>query len=380
MVKHRRLIESARSINGVSTSQQPGALAHRGHDLRMQLVAQVAPRHRTDGGARRHGVADHQLFGQRHKSVHEALGHRGFHDEALGRNAALPGVLKARLHADCGRSLDVGVGQHDERIRAAEFKHLLFERMTGHRCNAAPDRRRAGESDGSDAVVLNQAGNHRGADHHGAEQALGQPGVLEHLLERHRALRHVAGVLEHHAVAANEHRCGRPHDLPERIVPGHHGQHQTQRVVDDAAVGGGAGNHLVGQKDRALLGIKIKVPGAFLDFAECFAQGLAHLQADDAGQRFFLLPQRGGDFVQVRAARLHVQLRPAFLRFGGLRQATFNLRFGVIGKLGEQLVVGGVDGGDHVLASCVRGSMPSSRARDWSSVTRALAIGMPPLW
>ena len=158
-------------------------------------------------------------------------------------------------------------------------------------------------------------------------------------------------MLEHQAVTTNEHGRSRPHDLPERIVPGHHRQHQTERVINNAAVCGGAGHHLVSQEDRALLGIKIKIPGAFLDFAQRFAQRLAHLQGDDSGECLFLLAQRGGNLVQVGPARLHAEPGPAFLCLGRLRQLAINLLLCVDCKLGEQLVCGGIDGGDHVLAS-----------------------------
>ena len=158
-------------------------------------------------------------------------------------------------------------------------------------------------------------------------------------------------MFEHQAVTANEHGRSRPHDLPERIVPGHHRQHQAQRVINNAAVSGGAGHHLVRQKDRALLGIKIKVPGAFFNLAQRFTQGLAHFQGDDSGECLFLLAQCSSDFVQVGPARLHAELGPALLRLGRLRQLAVNLLLGVDCKLGKQLVGGGIDGGDHVRTS-----------------------------
>ena len=125
----------------------------------MQFIAQVATRHRADGAGRRKRVADHELLRDRYKGVHEAPGHGLFNNETLGRNAALPGVLKARLHAHRSSGLDVGIGQHDEGVRAAELQHLFFQRLSGHRRNAASHRRRAGKSNGGNAIVLNQSGD-----------------------------------------------------------------------------------------------------------------------------------------------------------------------------------------------------------------------------
>ena len=54
--------------------------------------------------------------------------HVGVHDEPLGRDAALPGVLAAGPGGDRGCPLDVGRGHHHERVAAAELEHGLLER------------------------------------------------------------------------------------------------------------------------------------------------------------------------------------------------------------------------------------------------------------
>ena len=57
---------------------------------------------------------------------------------------------------------------------------------------------------------------------------VGQAGPAEDVLEEQRRLRHVGGVLEQADVAHHERRRGEAHDLPQREVPRHDGQHRRR--------------------------------------------------------------------------------------------------------------------------------------------------------
>ena len=72
----------------------------------------------------------------------ERVGDRLLDDEALGGDAALAVVDAARACAACAAAcVDVGVGQHDEGIGAAQLEHGLLERRARGRGDLARRRR-----------------------------------------------------------------------------------------------------------------------------------------------------------------------------------------------------------------------------------------------
>ena len=89
----------------------------------------------------------------------------------------------------------------------------------------------AGQRDRGDARVRDQ----RRRPRRSAPAACGtgpsrKAGVAEHRLDRERAARDVAGVLQHGAVAGHQRRRGEAEHLPERKVPRHHREHDAERV------------------------------------------------------------------------------------------------------------------------------------------------------
>ena len=59
---------------------------------------------------------------------------------------------------------DVGVGQHDERVGAAQLEHLLLQRRAGLRGHDRADLGRAGQRHGRDPVVGDEPGDRAGID------------------------------------------------------------------------------------------------------------------------------------------------------------------------------------------------------------------------
>ncbi len=80
-------------------------------------------------------------------------------DEALGRDAALSVVLRARLDGGLGGPVEVGVGEDEEGIGAAEFEHGRLERVPGGGADGAPGPVGAGDGGGGDPVVGDEAGD-----------------------------------------------------------------------------------------------------------------------------------------------------------------------------------------------------------------------------
>src|SRR5690606_19593397 len=81
-----------------------------------------------------------------------------FHQEALGADAALPGIVEARGDGRLYCLIEIGIGKDDERVRATEFEHGLLADATGSGGNGATGTDAAGDGDASDAVVGNDAG------------------------------------------------------------------------------------------------------------------------------------------------------------------------------------------------------------------------------
>ncbi|MNP80229.1 hypothetical protein D3C76_1782620 [compost metagenome] len=82
----------------------------------MQLVAQVITGHRADVGVVLQRVADFELAGRLDEFAGELINDAVFDDQALGRGADLAGVLITADHRGFDGSIEVGVGQHDERV------------------------------------------------------------------------------------------------------------------------------------------------------------------------------------------------------------------------------------------------------------------------
>jgi hypothetical protein len=100
-------------------------------------------------------------------------------------------------------------------------------------CAAAVEAtaRPAGQGDRLHARVLDDGRDLSRSDQEGREGAFREAGTREEGVEVERRLRHVRRVLQNACVAGHQGRCGEAHDLPERVVPRHHGQHHTERLI-----------------------------------------------------------------------------------------------------------------------------------------------------
>ena len=123
----------------------------------MSVVAQVAAGQRADVRRRAAcGSPTRSASTAAANFVGELVGDRLLDDEALGGDAALAVVLVARAHGRRRRGVEVGVGEDDERVRAAQLEHLLLELAPGQAGDAVADLARAGQRDGVDARIGDQ--------------------------------------------------------------------------------------------------------------------------------------------------------------------------------------------------------------------------------
>jgi hypothetical protein len=123
---------------------------------------------------------------------------------------------------------------------------------------------------------------------------------VKHLLDRERAARDVAGVLEEHAVARHQRRGGGAEHLPEGEIPRHHGEHDADRVEGDERLAAADIGGLVGQVFFGVVPKPVAMERALFDFGAAVIEGLAHFLGHQP--REFLLPRAEvfGRFVDHR--------------------------------------------------------------------------------
>ena len=113
----------------------------------------------------------------------------------------------------------------------------LLDLPAGLRRHLRPGGLAAGQGDGLDARIVDDAAHLVGADQQGLKDVRGKAGAADDVFDRQRALRHVGGVLEQAHVARHQGRREKAEDLPERKVPGHDGEHRADRLITDEALG-----------------------------------------------------------------------------------------------------------------------------------------------
>src|SRR5439155_3238944 len=122
-------------------------------------------------------------------------------DEPLGRDAALASVLVPGAHAGLRGGSDIGVGQYDKRVGAAQLENGLLESASARRADLAAGDIAASEGDCADAGVVDQRFGLLAGGEQRLEDALRETGRAECLLNGERTLGDVRGVFEEADVA-----------------------------------------------------------------------------------------------------------------------------------------------------------------------------------
>ena len=157
--------------------------------------------------------------------------HRLLDVDALDRDADLAGVVEPVGGRGVRGPLEVGVGEHDHRVLAAELEAHRGERLRRLRHHLLAGRDRAGEHHVVDLVDERRAGvAAAGGDR---EHRLGQAAVGEHLRHQQRGERRDLRRLEHHRVAGRERRDAVAERVRQRVVPGADHADDAERLVAD---------------------------------------------------------------------------------------------------------------------------------------------------
>ena len=176
----------------------------------------------------------------------------------------------------------------------------------------------------------------------------GKPARAHDVFDGQRALRHVGGVLEQAHVARHQRRRDETEDLPERKIPGHHGEHRADGLVADEALRAAGIHRLVGQQALGVLGVVAAGGGALGGLLARGLQRLAHFERHDARECVLLRFQdfRGAPHPSRRARRTWCGDRCG--RRAAARASFSSSWDSVSGVERDQAITrGGVYGGDH---------------------------------
>ena len=166
-------------VGPAAAAAQHRALGQPGRDVRLDLLA-------VRGGDQRAGLGRRRRTGRRAGSrsarrdqlVDELVVDRLLDDQPGAGRADLAGVQEDRGQREVERGLEVGVGEHDVGVLAAQLEGDLLHRGRGRGHDPPAGGQAAGERDQVDAGVLGQrrAGVGAGAEHEvGRRRPAGRP-------------------------------------------------------------------------------------------------------------------------------------------------------------------------------------------------------------
>ena len=143
------------------------------------------------------------------------------------------------------------------------------------------------------------------------EQTLGCARLVEHVFYGLRAQHHIRCMFEQTHIAGGDGRRSEAEDLPERKVPRHHGEHDTQGLIHDATACSITLNQFISEKRRAMFGVEATDPGTFFDLGAGLTDELPHLQGDQARQLIAPLIELICHSKQQRTTLVVWRLRPS---------------------------------------------------------------------
>ena len=106
------------------------------------------------------------------------------------------------------------------------------------------------------------------ADQQRLKRAFRKSCAREDLFDRERTLRHVRSVFQQANVSGHQRRRREAKHLPERKVPGHHGEHRTKRLKAHVTLLRIRFDDLIGEMMLRVLGVVAANPGALFRFGD----------------------------------------------------------------------------------------------------------------
>ena len=229
-------VGEVRVVGAGATTPEYGALGDAGGDVRLDLVAVRGAGQRPGLGLLVERAAEADPSGAVHDRVDELVVDRLLDDEPGAGRADLAGVQEHGGEREVERDLEIGVGEDDVGVLAAELQGDLLHGAGGGGHDPAAGLQAAGERHQVDARVGRQrgAGLGAGAEHEVAD-AGGESGLLEQLHQVDGGVRGELARLEHEGVAGGQAGRDLPGHLEERVVPRGDQAADADRLVDDPA-------------------------------------------------------------------------------------------------------------------------------------------------
>ena len=276
----------------------------------MQLIAQIETRHRPDVVLFIARIAHFERGDGGDKFLRKGLGNARLDDKTLRRGADLPGVLVAADHRRLHRLVEVGIVEHDKRIRTAQLQDAFFQRRAGLRANRLPGPHAAGNGHRGDTRIVDHLRNAIVGGIHPAKHPGRNAGCGKDFTDHRRASQYVWRMLKQIAVARQQNRYRAAKHLPHREIPGHDGEDSAHRpVLNDRFI-------IFNQRRfgfehrRSVLGIPVAEICRFRDLPARLSDRFSHLQANHLRQRFAARAHRVTDMTQRCRAFRNANVAP----------------------------------------------------------------------
>src|SRR5208282_2334912 len=213
--------ELARHVGHAAAGDDGGAFVGRLLVVAQNFLTVFQADQRAEGRRRIFGPAELERLGADLHPRDEFVEDRPLDIDALGAEADLAAIGETRAQRALDRLVEIGVGEDERRVLAAEFERYLTdaERRLAH--DRFARARLAGEGDASDERVLGQklAGRVRPESVHDVVDALRHASLVHHLAEQSCGQRRLLRRLDDDRVAAGERRADLPRHQKQRQVP-----------------------------------------------------------------------------------------------------------------------------------------------------------------
>ncbi len=174
-----------------------------------------------------------QLARPRLEALEQGVHDRALDDDPRRGRAALAGRPEGRPQDPVRREVEIGVGEDDDTVLAAELERDALEAATGAFRDALAGQRRTGERDDRDIGAVDEGVADLRARTSDEVDDAGREAGLRHQLDEERgAMGRVGGRLEDHGVPGHESRHRLPARDRHREVPGRDDPGHAERLAD----------------------------------------------------------------------------------------------------------------------------------------------------
>ena len=255
---------------------------------------------RADLGRRVERIADGDRPGALDDPLDELVGDGALNEQAAAAVAALAHVEVDAIDDRIERRVQIGVGEHELGILAAELELHLLQVALRRVDHAAADIGRTGEADHVDVGVLGEAGaDDATRSGHDVQDAFRQPGLLGHLGEADRGAGGQVGRLDDGRAADGQGERQLLADDQQREVPGRDHAHDPDRLAQDQPEHRWAQRVVrVAVRVAAQAGGVLPQVSGRLDLVERLADRLAGLERLDVGEVIGIGSDRLGHAVE----------------------------------------------------------------------------------